>query len=85
MEKPKTKNKTERKMTLDNAMDPNEKELERICKYCTFIIKSKKDRPNNGVCRRYPEQIMKHLTDWCGEYKPSKREQTKLRMKLTSV
>ncbi len=29
-----------------------------------------KDITNNGFCRKYPNNIPKQNTDWCGEFKP---------------
>lgn len=39
------------------------------CNSCLFFIVS--DR-GMGLCKRYPDVINKHNTDWCGEFSPDK-------------
>lgn len=29
-----------------------------------------RDQQIMGVCRLWPEQFNKHITDWCGQHKP---------------
>ena len=43
------------------------------CNSCLFFVVS--DR-GMGLCKRYPDVINKHNTDWCGEFSPNKASKT---------
>jgi hypothetical protein len=54
----------------------------RKCKDCIFWKRSPHENTRHypyGVCFRYPQEVRKHETSWCGEYEIAKKKYKKIK------
>ena len=54
------------------------------CDYCTHLYKNKIDA-STGTCHRFPLEVEKKETDWCGEFKTNHLWEDEARMNLEKV
>ena len=54
--------------------------MNKRCANCRFFVRfvdvavDKLAWKDDGLCYRFPKEIRKEISDWCGEFKPKKKE-----------